>query len=100
MEPFITAKAAKQWNRLSAMQRGKAEEWFSRLSVDPLLGDRLQKSRIPRSMHCPNLWRLPLPQGWRMLYTVIGLAEDVTQVVILWIGTHKEYDRLFGYRTS
>lgn len=75
----------------------KAED----LSLDPFgEGERIQRALWPKPFRLfPNLFRLALPQGRRALYTIRAAPdEDVKGVVeIVWIGTHKEYDRLFGY---
>ncbi len=101
MLTVIDAKAVRLWEQAPPMQRRKMLEWGTRLAQEPFLGTQIQKARFPKWVgEVTNLWRLPLPEGWRVLYTVEGLGESVTRVVILWIGNHKAYDRLFGYHTS
>ncbi len=49
----------------------------------------------------PNHRHADLPHAWRASWTIQnvdgGRRERVT---ILFIGTHKEYDRLYGFQTS
>lgn len=88
-----SASAAQAWLGLRATVNG--------LRAAPFMGQQLPKSRIPRSFGgLRNLWRLPLPNGFRAMYTVVGLAPRRVKVRVEWIGDHKEYDELFGYSTS
>ena len=73
------------------------------LTTDPWRkGDKLSPkgTRGPAWLRSvPNLYRMAaLPEGWRALYT-IEAAHDATpaRVIIVWLGTHKQYDRLLGY---
>ena len=43
-----------------------------------------------------NLWKLDLPNGWRLLYFVISDGDTVVAIIVDWM-PHKEYDRLFHY---
>lgn len=72
------------------------------LAVDTGLGDGIPRDRCPRRFReHPNLSRLELVHAHRALYTVdYDAALDQHKVVIEWIGTHKEYDVLFGDSTS
>lgn len=72
------------------------------LARDTGLGDAIQRDRWPRAFReHTNLSRLELVHGHRALYSVYyDAAVDQHKVVIEWIGTHKEYDELFGYATS
>ncbi len=79
-------------------QRKKLRELARRLRAEPFLGDRIQRTSVPRSFrNLPNLFRLELPEGWRALYTVASGPTAGNQVRVLWIGSHTRYDRLFGY---
>jgi hypothetical protein len=79
-------------------QRKKLREYAGRLSVDPLLGDRIPRDRVPREFRrLPVLFRLELPGAWRALYTVATRPGRASLIRIVWIGSHKRYDRLFGY---
>lgn len=88
----IRAKAG--WESLVRMAPALAE--------DPGFGDAIPRDRWPRQFrHHVNLNRLELAHAHRALYTVYyDAVEDQHKVVIEWIGSHKEYDVLFGYSTS
>lgn len=69
------------------------------LDADPFRGDLLRRRLVPRTLaHLPNVWRTELPGSWRALYTVAGFPGRGVVVRIVWIGDHREYDGLFGYR--
>jgi len=48
-----------------------------------------------------NLFRVELPNFWRMLYTLTGSEMEVEIIAfILDILDHKQYDKKFGYRKN
>lgn len=65
----------------------------------PFLGRNVPKQLIPKRLKAfgvTNLFRNDLPDGWRLLHTVVEL--DAQQAVIgLLALPHDEYDDLFGY---
>ncbi len=66
-------------------------------------GEPISKDRIPeefrRKYGINNLFRVELPQFWRMLYSVTpGESEIEIVAFILEISDHGRYDKLFGYR--
>ena len=77
-----------------------------RLKEDAFVGDQIPKDRIPlelatrSSISSPltNAWRFELPFAYRGVYTVQSAPGVGTVVLILEILSHKDYDRLFGYR--
>ncbi|HYY47941.1 MAG TPA: hypothetical protein VFA17_04585 [Thermoplasmata archaeon] len=90
---------------LQPKQRKKLEWWIARLKEDVFAGDQIPKDRIPpqlatRSGLPPigNAWRFELALAYRGVYTIQSRPGVGTEVLILEILSHKEYDRLFGYR--
>lgn len=69
-------------------------------------GDQIPKARIPIQLATrsglpsplTNAWRFELPLGFRGVYTVQSALGVGTIVFILEIQSHRDYDRLFGYR--
>ena len=43
-----------------------------------------------------NVWKYDLPQGWRLIYSVISGERIVISLVIEWFD-HTNYERRFGY---
>jgi hypothetical protein len=71
------------------------------LERDPFHGDRLRRDLWPKRFRgFPNLFRFELPGAHRGVYSVLTHPGRNREVRILWLGNHKQYDRLFGYSTS
>lgn len=64
---------------------------------DPFYGDNMHKNQIPAKYSAGNLWRVELCDFWRMLYTIRG---DKIEIIcfVLEIVSHKNYDKIFGYK--
>lgn len=73
------------------------------IKANPQYGNPISKKLIPKEFiekyNITNLFRVELPNFWRMLYT---LTEGETKIEIisfvLEICDHKKYNKLFGYR--
>lgn len=66
-------------------------------------GDPIAKKLIPEEYKTKygitNLFRIELPQFWRMLYTLTdGDTEIEIIAFILDVLGHKDYDKKFGYK--
>ena len=66
-------------------------------------GDPIAKNLIPKEYktkyEVTNLFRVELPNFWRMLYTLTdGDTEIEIVAFVLDVIDHREYDRKFGYR--
>ncbi len=44
-----------------------------------------------------NLWVHPLPDGWRLVYSVLTPSKDEIQAMIIEWFNHKDYERRFKY---
>ena len=83
-------RARRVWGAL--VRHGEA------LADDPFTGTQIPKDRFPANFaEYNNLWKLDLPHAFRAIYTVVGRPGGGVRVAIDWIGTHREYDHLFGY---
>lgn len=91
---------------LQPKQRKKLQWWIARLKQDVFAGDQIPKDRVPIELAArsglpsplTNAWRFELPLAYRGVYTVQSTPGVGSAVLILEILSHKEYDRLFGYR--
>ena len=91
---------------LQASQKRKFEWWILRLTEDVFAGDQIPTDGIPpalatrSSLSRPpsNAWRFELPLACRGIYTVQSHPGIGIVVLMLETLSHKEYDRLFGYR--
>jgi len=79
------------------------DEAMDLLKQNPAIGDRIPEKLWPKKYikkyDINNLFRYSLGSNWRMIYTIVG---DSNQMVcaILEVLDHKNYDILFGYKTS
>ncbi len=64
-------------------------------------GERIRRERIPKEYvkkyGIDNLWWYPLPDGWRLLYSIITPSNVELLAAIVEYMDHKNYDRRFGY---
>ena len=73
------------------------------IKVNSHYGDPIAKALIPKEYkekyEVTNLFRVELPNYWRMLYTLIN-NETFVEIIafVLDILDHPEYDKKFGYR--
>jgi mRNA-degrading endonuclease RelE of RelBE toxin-antitoxin system len=68
-------------------------------------GDPIAKKLIPEEYKIKygvsNLFRVELPQFWRMLYTLTNGDSEIEIIAfVLDIIDHKEYDKKFGYKSN
>lgn len=105
MEPRVEIDQRVAEHLRGALSRGEFERrWVDlgrvadRLRKNPSRGQRIATARIP-AMFGPlgNLWRMAMPGGWRMLYSLSTARDGASLVRIVWVGDHRAYDRLFGY---
>jgi hypothetical protein len=69
------------------------------LKNNPQFGEPMGKKRIPKKfkkMGINNLYRIELPNYWRMIYTIEGTRVEIF-LFVLRIFDHKDYNKLFGY---
>ncbi|MGQ0376433.1 MAG: type II toxin-antitoxin system RelE/ParE family toxin [Nitrososphaerota archaeon] len=70
------------------------------IKENPYLGNRIQYEKIPKcyisAYDIPNLFRVQLSRGWRLVYSLTGKRDQKT-VYILEIFDHKDYEKRFGY---
>jgi Txe/YoeB family toxin of Txe-Axe toxin-antitoxin module len=71
------------------------------LKKNPFSGNQISKKQIPEryssKYNAENVWRIELPNRWRLIYTITGNEIEVINFVMD-IFNHKEYDKAFGYK--
>lgn len=97
---FDLAVDEDEWSGAPSLQQEAIRRIARRLKAEPAeVGERIQADRIPKRLRVyANLYRLALPGGWRALYTIRVRKDVPPGVRIVFIGDHKRYDRLFGYK--
>jgi hypothetical protein len=73
------------------------------VKTNPHYGDPIAKKLIPEEYRkkygITNLFRIELPNYWRMLYTLTAGETQIEIIAfVLDITDHKTYDKKFGYR--
>ncbi len=71
------------------------------LKENAFAGIRIPKRLFPREYivkyNVTNLWKYDLPDGWRLVYTIISPDKvEIISVILEWFN-HKDYERRFGY---
>lgn len=73
------------------------------IKANPHYGDPISKKLIPKEYKkkygITNLFRVELPNYWRILYTLTNNETQIEIIAfILDIIEHKDYDKKFGYK--
>ncbi|MBS3074095.1 hypothetical protein J4447_01425 [Candidatus Pacearchaeota archaeon] len=72
------------------------------LKKDPFSGNQVPKRLIPpkyiKKYGVDNVWRIELSDRWRLLYTITGNQVEII-TFIMDIVNHKDYDKIFGYKS-
>lgn len=70
------------------------------LKENVFCGERIKKELIPKEYinkyQINNLMWYPLPNGWRLVYSIIGGNIEIVAVIIEYFD-HKNYERRFKY---
>jgi len=100
---FVSDKVKQDFEELN---NGKFEEkelskWlinsFEGLENNAFSGIQIPKKLFPKDYgHLDNLWKLNLPNAWRLLYTVNRDENNLIVIIIEWLN-HKKYEKRFKY---
>lgn len=81
---------------LKAIEREK-----DNLFINPHRGIQIPKRQIPKEYvvkyAITNLWKINLPDYWRMVYTITGNELEIISILLEFMD-HKTYNKKFGYR--
>ena len=71
------------------------------LKVNPFYGNPISKKLIPKELikryEINNLWRVELPNRWRLIYTITGDEIKIIYFILDYMD-HKKYNKLFRYK--
>ncbi|MDP3916912.1 MAG: type II toxin-antitoxin system RelE/ParE family toxin [Nanoarchaeota archaeon] len=71
------------------------------LFINPYRGIQIEKRKISKEYinkyGVTNLWKINLPDYWRMIYTITGNELEIISILLEFID-HKEYNKKFGYK--
>jgi hypothetical protein len=73
---------------------------FDKLAENAFCGVQIKKKLIPsvyiESYEIDNLWKLNLPKGWRLLYSVARDEIRIISIILDWFD-HKSYEKMLRY---
>jgi Txe/YoeB family toxin of Txe-Axe toxin-antitoxin module len=71
------------------------------LKENPFYGNQIPRKKMPKKYSkkydADNVWRIELSDRWRMIYTITGNKLEIISF-IMDIFSHKDYDKVFGYK--
>ncbi len=71
------------------------------LKKDPFVGMPIAHKLIPKEYvkkyDIDNLRKYNLPNGWRLIYTIIGNDVKIISMILEWLN-HKSYEKRFKFR--
>lgn len=74
---------------------------IDRLKQNIFSGENIPKKQIPKGYiqkyKIDNLWWYPLPDGWRLIYSIVSDKVEILAVILEYFD-HKNYARRFGYK--
>lgn len=78
----------------------EVDQILETIKANPQVGNRIQYEKIPKcyiaGYDAPNLFRVAMSRGWRLVYTFTGKQNQKTAYV-LEAFDHKGYEKRFGY---
>jgi len=57
---------------------------------------RLWPKRYVRLYKIANLWKYDLPNGWRLIYSILQDEVMIINLILEWF-SHKDYEKKFSY---
>jgi Txe/YoeB family toxin of Txe-Axe toxin-antitoxin module len=76
---------------------------IAELKKNPLCGIKIPHELWPKEYvkkyHIDNLRKYNLPDGWRLIYTLVGNEIEIISVLLEWLD-HKNYEKRFGYKNK
>lgn len=114
---ILSKKSAKEYEELNKLvyqekRKGVASSFHQTLlksiertkellKANPFYGNPLSKKLIPKELitkyEVANLWRVELPNRWRLIYTITGDEIKIICFILDYMD-HKKYNKLFGYK--
>lgn len=71
------------------------------IKENAFVGTRIPKRLFPKEYiakyNITNLWKYDLPDGWRLIYTLVSPTKvEIVSVILEWFD-HPNYEKRFGY---
>ncbi len=100
---FINDKLENEFNSLEENNWLKLaiRKCMEDLKENAFWGENIPKKLIPKEytkeFRIENLWWYPLPEGWRLVYTILTPNNMEIVAAIVEYFDHKNYERRFHY---
>lgn len=76
-------------------------EVITSLKNDRIVGEHVKYETIPKYYikrhNIQTLYRVSLPHGWRLVYSIHSFYENEKTVLMLELMNHHQYNKRFGY---
>ena len=100
---FISEKLEKTFDSIpeNEVLKKHIKKAIENLKENALAGTRIPKRLFPREYivryNVTNLWKYDLPDGWRLIYTLVSPNKvEILSVILEWFN-HPDYERKFHY---
>jgi len=103
---FADDKVSKEYQKLSSSKEfsdlfRSVQRAIDDIKARPDCGVAIPKGLIPREYvqkyGINSLYKYDLPNGWRLLYSLGKEGIEIIAIILEWC-SHKEYERIFGYK--
>lgn len=101
---FVDDSVEKEFNELSDTDEIKRylQRAIDDIKNNAFCGIQMPKRLIPKEYiqkyNVKNLWKYDLPDGWRLVYTLVPESKvEIVSIILEWFD-HPSYERRFGYK--
>lgn len=100
---FISEKLEKTFESIpeNEILKKQIKRAIENLKENAFAGIRIPKRLFPKEYvvkyNVTNLWKYDLPDGWRLMYTIVSPNKvEILSVILEWL-SHPDYERRFNY---
>ena len=100
---FVSEKLEKTFASIpeSEILKKQIKKAMVALKENAFAGIRIPKRLFPKEYivkyNITNLWKYDLPDGWRLMYTLVSPDKvEIVSVILEWFN-HPDYEKRFGY---
>jgi len=100
---FISEKLEKTFDSIPENETLKKhiKRAMENLKENAFAGTRIPKRLFPKEYlikyNITNLWKYDLPDGWRLMYTLVSPSKvEILSVILEWFN-HPDYEKRFKY---
>ena len=100
---FISDDVEDEFNELQeeGWLKKSIKRLIENLKLNAFCCEQIKKKLIPKyyivNYDLHNLWWCPLPNGWRLVYSIVTMSDKSLMATIIEFFDHKDYERRFSY---